>query len=317
MKSAEEYIRSAGKMPPAPKMISELLSLLGEESVDISRVVELISVEPALTTKILQDCNSVAVGLRVRVDDLSEAVMRLGYNDIYRRVVAIVGQGILSPQKSGHGLGIGALWEHSAASAISGKVLAQNLGLNESQIFTASLLHDIGKTVLSKSLEETYDTVAGRVAHRGCSWVEAERELFDTDHCEVGALVLEHWKFPASVVTAVRHHHDPARAQSYEQLAALVHLADVMAHAIGFGCGSEVSTLGPEPEALQILELTLKDIEAAMTEAESAVKKSSWLKLSHKPVTVSTAAPRPSRPFLFPTPKPASAWKDRPEVHPA
>ena len=164
--------------------------------------------------------------------------MRLGYNDIYRRVVAIVGQGILSPQKSGHGLGIGALWEHSAASAISGKVLAQNLGLNESQIFTASLLHDIGKTVLSKSLEETYDTVAGRVAHRGCSWVEAERELFDTDHCEVGALVLEHWKFPASVVTAVRHHHDPARAQSYEQLAALVHLADVMAHAIGFGCGS-------------------------------------------------------------------------------
>jgi len=279
MKTANDYIREASALPPAPKVVAALLPLLDQEDIDASRIVELVAIEPALTAKLLQDCNSVSAGLKQPVHDLAEAVVRLGFNDIYRRVISIVSQGALSSEQGGYGIAAGELWVHSAASALAAKVLAQNMGANESLVFTAALLHDIGKIVLSKSLERSYAAIIAQTETNGCSWIEAERQLLEVDHCEVGGKLLEKWNFPANLVTAVRHHHDPAAAHPHHQLAAFVHLGDVIAHLMGFGFGHAAYAVRPQPEALRILELTQRDIEALVLEADAAIRKASWLKL--------------------------------------
>jgi HD-like signal output (HDOD) protein len=63
--------------------------------------------------------------------------------------------------------------------------------------------------------------------------VVTEKELFGFDHTEVGACLLERWKLPPNIIAAVLHHHDLAGAEPFERLAAIVHLANLIAHGTG------------------------------------------------------------------------------------
>ena len=92
---------------------------------------------------------------------------------------------------------------------------------------------------------------------------ERECELVGTDHAEVGALILEWWKFPDFFCEAVHHHHTPSVAG---KLAHLVHIADKSAHAVGL---SDVNQSHPSElsvESLSALTLTDKVVQEATQE---------------------------------------------------
>jgi putative nucleotidyltransferase with HDIG domain len=276
MRTADEYIGLAGTLPPAPRIISQLLDLLDQGDVHAAQVVELVTVEPALTAKVIRRCNSAASGLAEPVSDLAEAVTHLGFNEIYRMVTAIVGEDLLSPAQTGYGIAAGELWEHSAATAVSARVLAHELHAEENRVFTAALLHDIGKLVLSTALVDEYAAVVRETEEHGVSFLEAEKQILGVDHAEVGGRLLATWNFPENLSGAVRHHHDPAQAGPQGQLAAFVHLGDIMAHVLGYGHGHEAYAVRPRPEAMQSLEITPREIETFLLQAEAALQQARW-----------------------------------------
>jgi HD-like signal output (HDOD) protein len=61
-----------------------------------------------------------------------------------------------------------------------------------------------------------------------------ERRLLGTDHAEVGAIVAEHWHLPNPVVVVIARHHHPPEATDSASLVDLVHVADALAHGLGF-----------------------------------------------------------------------------------
>lgn len=279
MRTVEDYINRVRTLPPAPKIISELLVLLRREDVHADRIVELVAIDPALTARALQRCNSAASGLREPIHNLVEAITRVGFDEIYRLVVAIVGQGILRSPQSGYGIAAGELWEHSAATAVAAKVLAHDLAADENLVFTAALLHDVGKIVLSSSLERTYEAIINETERHGCSFLEAEKQILGVDHCEVGGTLLARWNFPENLVSAVRHHHDPLQAHPHEALAAFVHVGDMMSHILGYGHGHAAYAVRPHAEALHCLELTMKDVDALLLAVNAAIQDASWFQL--------------------------------------
>jgi HD-like signal output (HDOD) protein len=62
-----------------------------------------------------------------------------------------------------------------------------------------------------------------------------EKEMFGYDHCEVGAVLLNKWGLPIHLEEAVGSHHLPQKAVQNPMLAAIVHIADVVAHALKIG----------------------------------------------------------------------------------
>jgi putative nucleotidyltransferase with HDIG domain len=139
----------------------------------------------------------------------------------------------------GYDLSPGELWRHSVAVSVAAEGLVRELGLAASEeVFTAALLHDVGKLVLGQFVEEDYARLE-RALEQGIPFEAAERIVFDTDHAEIGAAVLAKWSFPEGIVSAVRFHHEPEKAAGEELMIDVVHVANVLCLMIGIGVGRE------------------------------------------------------------------------------
>ena len=60
--------------------------------------------------------------------------------------------------------------------------------------------------------------------------VEAEMTVLGLSHPQVGALVIDHWRFPPSITSAVARHHNPTPPPTGQRLSlsGLLHIADAM-----------------------------------------------------------------------------------------
>lgn len=253
--SPEEYLRRADHLPPAPTVLPQLLSLLADPNCDAREVIELISFDAGITTKVLRICNSAAFGLPRPVTDVDEAVQRLGMRMIYQMVAAAAGARAL--QTTGTPFPQAAqFWEHSVTTALAAQMLAQDLRLEDGALFTAGLLHDIGKVLFVEVWRERYTKAWDAAAATSESLLTFEREQFGLNHGELGGRLLAFWKFPSLISASVWHHPAPAARIPFERETACLTLAEAIAEQCRLPVGSVAPPLTTgQQTALQILEL--------------------------------------------------------------
>ena len=175
---------------------------------DGQALADLIRVDAGLTADILRVANSAYYARGNRVGSLLEAANRIGFREIYRTVVDILASPILAADQAG--LARLDLWRHSLASALAGKLLAENTGIGDEDIaFTAALLHDIGKIAFGHAFGHEYEALIEKSRTSGTAAATLERAAFDTDHAEVGATLLRRWNFPDRITTGIMFHHIP------------------------------------------------------------------------------------------------------------
>src|SRR5208337_4581326 len=189
---------------------------------------KLISHDPAFTVEVLKRCNSVFFGAGKPAEGMSEAVMRLGFQEIYKLIVAMfAASAILRP---GHTAHVEMLWRHSVAVAVAAMVLAEAVGESTPAAFTAGLLHEVGKVIMVSADDAGYAQVLLNSATFKRPVIVIEKEEFGFDHAEAGACLLERWNLPPNIAAAVGHHHHLDGAEPFERLAATVYLANLIAH---------------------------------------------------------------------------------------
>lgn len=255
MERLDAFIDRVQDLPAAPRLVPELLMLLNQPDIDSSRVVDLITYDPGLTANVLRVCNSAFLGGLQPAENLPEAITRLGFRQVYQLVAAVSGSRALCPPQPGYGLAPGELWKHSVTSAVAAKFVARDLGGDESLVFTAGLLHDIGKIVLSEALTDEYARILEETEGRQRSRRETEKHLLGVEHAEIGGRLLHRWKLPPSLVAAVWFHHTPAQAGEHTRLAAFVYLGNMIAHCIGHTSGYQSFALRGRTEVFDILRL--------------------------------------------------------------
>lgn len=266
MPEIADYISSVRNLPPAPRVVPELMRLLKQPDVDSSQIVRLISYDPSLTANVLRICNSAYFGSSVPTSDLQEAVTRLGFQQVYQLAAAATGAKLLAAAQPGYGLDQGELWKHSVAAAIAAQLMAKHVGDDPNVAFTAALLHDIGKIVLSQSLNGSYAKLVQDSDTKQLTLVDAEKKLLGTNHAEVGSELLRQWKFPPNLVAAVWSHHTPNTAGQHQKLASYVYLGNLISHFMGLGYGHAGFAMRARSEALTTLGLTSEHIPRFMME---------------------------------------------------
>ncbi len=276
MKTLDEFIKSVRALPPAPRSLAQLFSLLHQDHVQAEQVVDIIRYDPALTATILKRCNGAALGLAQPVQDMLEALLRIGFDELYRMAAIAIAESTLRGTQRGYGMDNGQLWQHSVAAAVGARLTARSVGGDENAAFTAALLHDIGKMILSGPLEEARADVVNETERLGHSFVEAEKHLMGFEHAEIGGRLLERWEFPENLVRAVWHHHEPLRARPHEQLAALVCVGDMLAHLLGYAEGHLAFAVQARGEALQLLEITSREVELLVLQTITTLETLDW-----------------------------------------
>ena len=264
MEELDQYIQKVKHLPPAPRVLPQLLVLLGKPDSDTGKIVELIMYDQSLTASLLQVCNSAYFASAMPVSDLEEAVNRLGFQQVFRIVASISGSRSLATKQKGYGMDEGELWRHSVTTAVAAQLIAEETGVEANVAFTAGLLHDIGKIILSSGLENIYAKLLEEVDTNQLSLLETEKKLLGVQHAEIGGRLLARWKFPAHLVAAVWFHHNPKGAQPHEKLASCVYLGNMIAYFIGNGFGHQAFALRGRAEALDILNLKSDDMPRLM-----------------------------------------------------
>lgn len=259
---------------PSPTVL-RLLNLLNDPDTDYDEVIRTVAKDVVLSTKLLALCNSAVYGLSKPVASLKQAVQYLGYCETLRMVMALNFGGQIGGDLPGYGQSSGELWRHSLLTALSAphvSGLSGRISVDNSIAYTAGLIHDIGKIVISQNLDAKLCRHLQELVERGeATLLDAEREVMGVDHAEVGACLLRKWRIPEVIVEAAEFHHAPPLSDG-PKLSAVVHVAEWIAHS-----GEEHSAHADEAspilstvlDALRLSKHHLKTIsEAAAQSAE-------------------------------------------------
>lgn len=230
MEAIRKLLKEAKDLPPAPQVLPKILAALNDEQTTLEEVGELISLEPILTGKVLRYCNSAYFRGAELVSNVPEAIGRVGFQTIFSIVAAASGQQVFKvPADSG--VDVAQLWRHSVTTAFSCKFIGEELELDVNLLFTAGLLHDIGRVVLAKVKGAAYGKLLADAAASQSSVSDREKAAYGFTHADVGACLMENWNLPTPLVLSVRYHHHPAGTAAAQKLAACVCASNALAHA--------------------------------------------------------------------------------------
>lgn len=262
MEAVYRLLREVKVLPPSPQVLPKVLEALRQEQTTLEEIGELISLDPVLTAKLLHYCNSVYFSGREPVASVPEAIGRVGFQTIFSLVSAVTGGKSFNPPASS-GIDGAQLWKHSLATAFACKFVAEDIEADGNLLFTAGMLHDIGRVVLAQAKGAEYGHLVHEAVNAGADATSREQVAYSFTHADVGAGLMESWKLPPVLIQAVRFHHHPESGGAVKRLAAGVCVANAQAHR--FEHPADRLGAGPEPElqrALDILGLSDRHLES-------------------------------------------------------
>lgn len=230
--------KSIEGLPPFPDVVGRALHVLDDPQASVSELVSVVQYDPSITANVLKLCNSAYYGLSREVRSLREGLVLLGNAQLKDIILAGTVVKYLGKGTNGYDLAKGELWKHSVATGIFGRIIAKRLFEKEPpSLFTACLLHDIGKVVLDAFVDADFEQLRDLVSKGEHSFLEAEKEILGIDHAEIGAEVAQKWDFPAEIVQAIRMHHRPMDVSSDDVTTPVVYLANIFTVFLGIGVG--------------------------------------------------------------------------------
>lgn len=251
-RTIDQIIGHIETLPRLPDTTVRLVRVISDPTSSLDQIVETIRFDQAVTAEVLRRCNSAATGLTRKVTSIEDSIRFLGTAKVLQLVMAAHVQTMLSKEQSGYGLEPGALWSHSVAVALAGQMLAKQLRMAEGGLlFTAGLLHDVGKVVLNEYVSQEYSQIAAMVASGGVSFLEAERTVLGFTHPEVGAQLAEKWGLPSAIVRCIRYHHEPNALNPHDDLIDAIYIADSICLLTGIGGGDDGTQYIAHEDVLQ------------------------------------------------------------------
>jgi len=266
----DAVFESMSELPVFPKVVHKALEILDDPQRKISDVSKVIKFDQGLVANILKLTNSAVFGLRQQVTDLDTALALLGNQKIRELLISGAALPYLSRRLAGYEMSPEDLWTHSMGCAVISDCLSRRLDFHDaSALFTAALLHDIGKIVLDTFVGPRLGEVLIVSKQAKGSFSEAEWAVIGTDHAVAGSAILKNWDFPPDICRAVRNHHDPD-LYVQDKLSALLALTNVMAVQLGLGVGTDGFRYHISPRLLEAAECSAEDYYSCLEESLQA-----------------------------------------------
>ncbi|MGA1867416.1 MAG: HDOD domain-containing protein [bacterium] len=239
-----EIITKIDKIPVLSRSASLLLNVISKEDHTIVDVKNIVENDSVLSAKVLALINSAAYFLTTPTTSIERAVSYLGDNVILNIALESCGASkFLDRPLEGYECEGELFWNHNIKTAIAAKYIS-HFAIKEtdpSLAYTCGILHDIGKSIISTYLVNQTAEIIKLLDNQSINdYIEAERKILGTDHCEVGYRIGTHWHLPKVFLEVNRWHHNPKDCpEDYVSICYIIHLADIMAMLGGCGTGSD------------------------------------------------------------------------------
>ena len=197
-------------LPTPPGVAERIIGLSADSNSNISVLAEVVSLDPALTVKVLRMANSPMYARAAKVETLEQAVMMFGWNGTLNLALSFSLVSKIS-SSSNKGLDHNFFWKRSISAAVSAKHLGKVGGIDsrKEDLFLPGLLQDVGMLALDKAVPDLYTNIKDD-QHQHKTVQKIEQNKIGVDHASVGAWLLDRWNLPKRIIdlVAISHHEE-------------------------------------------------------------------------------------------------------------
>ena len=265
---AHELIDENLRLFALPDIAVRVNALIDNPHSSADTIARELELDTALSATLMKVANSAFYGLPGRVDSIAKAVTLVGHKALRDLVISVV------MIRSFRGIGEDFIrmvdfWDNSLVCGIVARSLARKCQLEEpDRMFLAGMLHKIGRLVFFAGRLEEYRKVLTRGAQGGNALAEAEREVFGFDYAELGAALLDAWRFPPVLRTAVANQLKSPPQPEYplecDILYVAADIAEAMSPDIQTGSPTGFDWLEFSPQTLSILGMGRNELDVVM-----------------------------------------------------
>lgn len=268
--SMHDTVGTLQTLPAMPKTALDILSI--ELATDRGNELLLKAIEKdlAISARVIGLANSPLFGTSRKILTVADAATVLGIKRV--KMVALGFAMMTSVKRNPHGLlNVLHLWQHSMAVALAMDALSgampKEMRPSGEEIYLAGLLHDMGFLILEYVDPELSNRFHARLANETeLSSCELEAEMLEMNHCELGALLAEHWNLTDVIVAVLRYHHQDALHMDLpgKTLVAMTSLAEKLLPTFCMDKAPPTVIGTQEWQALGISEDRVAEVEAQM-----------------------------------------------------
>ena len=208
-------VRQRGDLPGFSRVIGAIVGAMRGDNDREFNMTKTVLADPALTQRVLRLANSAMYSVFGQdINTVSKAVIVLGTDSIGHLALGlklIDGLSVASPESGG---ARGEMEKALLAGHIARQVAAAATMYDTEEAVVCSMLHSLGRMMVSFYLPEMWQTIQARVLDGAAEETTAASVLglgFDA----VGRLVAQHWGLPSGLVDTL---HDVAPQSSHEPL---------------------------------------------------------------------------------------------------
>jgi HD-like signal output (HDOD) protein len=193
------------ELPLADSAVLGTLSLLDDPNTDLERLAEALS--PTVALRFLDIAAGLEAGTELR--SIHHAVKCLGCEKMKQVLISSILLDHFTRQPDHANFSFNRFSEQAhLCAAISGALGRIVDYPAQEDIFTAALLHNVGKMAVAVYFPKKLDTIIDLKQSRALPTHVAEKRVLGADHAEIGAAILARFRLPADICEAVRHHED-------------------------------------------------------------------------------------------------------------
>ena len=217
-----EIVKEASRLYSLPDICLQLQELIAKQA-SVFDIADQVSLDPALTARLLKLVNSPFYHFSASIDSVSRAVRLIGTNELYNLALATSAVAAFNriPREL---LDMETFWERSVYTGLVAKYLGKQVGFRQGErLFTAGLLYNIGLLCL---IEMRPDDCAKVLAESGGHIrPDIEQRRLGYTFSDVGHALLSAWRLPVGITLPVHHQHMPTMAGAERVAAMLIHVA--------------------------------------------------------------------------------------------
>jgi len=209
--NAHEYAIQANGSFALPDACFKIRGLMDNEDSTIEDFANVISVDPSMTSRLLQIANSAIYSCPGEISTISRAITIIGTQAIYNMMLVDVAATAFK-HFSNQAIDLKRFWRMSIFCGLATKNLAIKAGIRDiERLFVAGLLQNFGELIVAKTTPEIAQQCE-KYSPEQLPWALQQQALGFT-YTDISAELLKIWQIPEKIILPIRNFNEAKTIQ--------------------------------------------------------------------------------------------------------
>jgi HD-like signal output (HDOD) protein len=192
-------------IPPRPQIVADIQIESAMPDPDINAISSIIAKDAGISGSLIKAINSPLFGLSGTIKSVSHAVSLMGLDSVVSIVTALSLKSVLSDDKV---IGLNRFWDTASDVANASVIVSKYLRVGSpDEAYSLGLFHDCGIPLMLMKYPDYLDVLEKGYQDSERRVIDAENELYKTDHSVLGYYTAKTWKLADHISEIISYHH--------------------------------------------------------------------------------------------------------------